>query len=225
MPRTARAAVGGVCYHVLNRANGRKTVFHCSADFARFMALVQEAGERQVVDVLAYCLMPNHFHLVLRPKLDASLGRWMHWLMTSYVQYYRLTYDSVGHIWQGRFKAFPIQHDLHLLTVMRYVERNPLRAGLVARAEDWPWGSLRERTSTTRGRLLAKSPYDLPSTWKTTVNTPESDDSLESLRGCVAKGTPFGSEAWVTETAKRFGLESTLRSSGRPRRAHPDESS
>lgn len=182
------------------------------------MALMKSAGGRHIVDVLAYCLMPNHFHLVLRPRTSASLSRWMHWLMTSYGQWYRLKYESVGHLWQGRFKAFPIQHDAHLLTVIRYVERNALRAGLVVRAEDWHWGSLRERTSTSGGRLLAESPYDLPATWRATVNAPEPDEHLDILRACVAKGRPFGAETWVTETAKRLGLESTLRSAGRPQR-------
>jgi putative transposase len=218
MPRTARAAVGGVCYHVLNRANDRKTVFHAPTDFARFLKLVEDAGERHLVDVLAYCLMPNHFHLVLRPKEDGSLGRWMHWLMTSYVLWYRLHYESVGHIWQGRFKAFPIQDDAHLLAVLRYVERNAQRAGLVSRAEDWPWGSLRERTCAPRRRLVAESAYRLPPNWREIVNTPESEERLGVLRACVTNGRPFGAEVWIKETASRLGLESTLRSAGRPRR-------
>jgi putative transposase len=210
--------VGGVCYHVLNRANDRKTVFRIRADFARFLALMVIAGERHAVDVLAYCLMPNHFHLVLRPKDGAALGRWMHWLMTSYVQWYRLRYESVGHIWQGRFKAFPIQDDAHLLTVLRYVERNALRAGLVAKAEDWPWGSLRERVSETGRSVLADSPYELPESWPTVVNAAEPAERLQALRACVMKGRPYGADAWVRETAARLGLESTLRSRGRPRR-------
>ena len=217
MPRTARAAVGGMCYHVLNRANDRKTIFHGPADFARFLTLIAGACERHSVDVLAYCLMPNHFHFVLRPNENAALGRWMHWLATSYVQWYRLRYQSVGHIWQGRFKAFPIQHDAHLLAVMRYVEGNALRGGLVARAEDWPWGSLRERTVALGRRLLVESPCELPERWRAIVNDPESDAQLRVLRACVAKGRPFGADAWVREIARRLGLESTLRSPGRPR--------
>lgn len=217
MARTARAAVGGVCYHVLNRANDRRAVFRVPADFACFMKLVGGAGERHAVDVLAYCLMPNHFHFVLRPKESGSLGRWMHWLMTSHVRWQQRHYESIGHIWQGRFKAFPVQDDAHLLDVMRYVERNALRAGLVARAEDWPWGSLQERTSRAGRRLLAESPHELPPSWRATVNGPESDKRLGVLRECVASGRPFGAEIWARETARRLGLESTLRSPGRPR--------
>jgi hypothetical protein len=92
--------------------------------------------------VLAYCLLNNHFHLILRPHNDGDLSRWMQWLLTSHVRRYHRHYHSSGHVWQGRFKAFPVQDDDHPLTVIRYVERNPLRANLVKYAERWPWSSL-----------------------------------------------------------------------------------
>ena len=91
--------------------------------------------------LLAWCLMPNHFHLVLWPHGDGDLSRWMQWLLTSHVRRYHRHYHGSGHVWQGRFKAFPIEEDEHLWTVLRYVERNALRANLVRRAEDWPWSS------------------------------------------------------------------------------------
>lgn len=142
MPRTARASVGGICYHVLNRGNGRMRVFHKEADYAAFLTLIGEAVERLPLRVLSYCLIPNHFHLVLLPRDDGDLSRWMQWLLTAHVRRYHRHYHGSGHVWQGRFKAFPIQRDEHLLTVMRYVERNPLRAKLVRRAEAWRWSSL-----------------------------------------------------------------------------------
>ena len=100
------------------------------------------ASARLPVDLLGYCLMPNHFHLVLRPHHDGDLGRWMQWLLTAHVRRYHRHYVTTGHVWQGRFKAFPVEDDDHLVTVLRYVERNPLRAELVSRAEDWKWSSL-----------------------------------------------------------------------------------
>ncbi len=123
MPRTARAALGGWCYHVLNRGNGRAEVFHKDEDYQAFLALFAPACERLPLRVLAWCLMPNHFHLVLQPHHDGDLGRWMQWLMTAHVRRYHRHYGGSGHVWQGRFKAFPIQKDDHLLTVLRYVER------------------------------------------------------------------------------------------------------
>src|SRR3990172_7915988 len=143
MPRTARASVGGMCYHAINRGNGRAELFHKEDDYAAFVRLVEEACERLPMRVLAYCLMPNHFHLALWPHGDGDLGRWMQWLLTAHVRRYHRHYGSSGPVWQGRFKAFPIQQDEHLLTVLRYIEANPLRARLVKRAEDWRWSSAR----------------------------------------------------------------------------------
>src|SRR5438128_247415 len=134
MPRTARAAVGGYCYHVINRGNARAEVFHHADDYHRFVGLLRSACVQVPMRVLAYCLMPNHFHLVLWPPGDDDLAAWMQWLLTTQVRRYRRRYGGSGHVWQGRFKAFPIQEDEHLLTVIRYVERNPLRASMVARA-------------------------------------------------------------------------------------------
>jgi putative transposase len=143
MPRTARCSSGGYTYHVLNRGNARGAVFHGADDYEAFLDLMAESSVRTPMRVLAYCLMPNHFHLTLWPREDGDVSRWMHWLMTTQVRRYLGRYRSSGHVWQGRFKAFPIQEDEHLLSVIRYIERNPLRGGLVGRAEEWPWSSLR----------------------------------------------------------------------------------
>ncbi len=123
MPRTARASVGGVCYHVLNRGNARMRVFHGDEDYEAFVDLLDRACERLPMRVLTYCLMPNHFHLVLLPHGDGDLGRWMQWLLTSHVRRHHRRRRSSGHVWQGRFKAFPIQQDAHLVMVLRYVQR------------------------------------------------------------------------------------------------------
>lgn len=141
MPRTARASVGGAVYHVINRGNQRATVYHSPPDYAAFLQLVERADERIPMRLLAYCLMPNHFHLVLWPHEDGDLSRWMQWLLTAHVRRYHRVLGTSGRVWQGRFKAFPVQSDGHLLAVLRYVEANPLRAGLVRRAEEWAWSS------------------------------------------------------------------------------------
>ena len=140
MPRTIRASQGGSCFHVLNRGNGQERVFHKDADYAAFLKAIREGDERTPFRLVAYCLMPNHFHLVVWPRRDGELSAFMKWVMNAHVRRYHGHYHSSGHIWQGRFNAFPIEHDDHLLTVLRYVERNPLRANLVERAEDWATG-------------------------------------------------------------------------------------
>src|SRR4029078_883694 len=166
MPRTARASVGGLCYHVLNRGNGQAEVFHKEADYAAFVDLMVEANERLPLRILGYVLMPNHFHLVLWPRGDGDLSRWMQWLLTAHVRRYHRHYHGSGHVWQGRFKAFPIEQDEHLLTVLRYVERNPLRANLVERAEDWQWSSLRLFTPRPQVDWLHAGPVPRGRTWR-----------------------------------------------------------
>ena len=216
MPRTARAAVGGLCYHVINRGNARGEVFHKPADYAAFCQLLQEAADRVRMRVLGYCLMPNHFHLALWPRQDGDLSRFMQWLLTAHVRRYHRHYRSGGHVWQGRFKAFPIQQDDHLVTVLRYIERNPLRAGLVARAEDWLWSSLRGHSAAGGSVPADTSTVPLPRQWVRCVNAPMTDAEVESLRRSVNRGTPFGTETWARRMANRLGLEASLRPRGRP---------
>ena len=216
MPRTARASAGGVCYHVLNRGNGRQRVFHRDEDYAAFLDLLVAAGERVPLRVLGLCLLPNHFHLLLWPHADGDLSRWMQWLLTSHVRRYHRLRGTSGHIWQGRFKAFPIQQDDHFLTVLRYVERNPRRAGLVRRAEDWPWSSLALRAQ--RSKLLADLPVDLPRGWTARVNQPETPAELAAVRASVMRGAPYGLPAWRVRIAATLGLETALRPRGRPRK-------
>jgi putative transposase len=218
MPRTSRASQGGYCYHVLNRGNGRADVFHKDDDYRAFLHLMGQASGRLPMRVVAYCLMPNHFHLVLWPHADGDLSRWMQWLMTTHVRRYHKHHGSSGHVWQGRFKAFPIQKDEHLLTVIRYVERNALRANLAKRAESWPWSSLTKPDADGGGVALHEGPCPRGEDWHAHVNRPQSDAELKALRQSSSRGTPFGGSRWQALTAGRLGLESTLRPRGRPRK-------
>jgi len=221
MPRTARASVGGICYHVINRGNAQNAVFHGEEDYAAFIQLLTESLDHVSMRVVSYCLMPNHFHMVVWPREDGDLSRWMQWLLTAQVRRYHRHYRGSGHVWQGRFKAFPIQQDAHLLTVIRYVERNPLRAGLVDRAEAWVWSSLRWWGKAPKDRpvFLDDGPVDRPRGWVEAVNRPMTDAELEGLRRSVNRGTPWGTATWTRRTAVRLGLEASLRPRGRPRKA------
>lgn len=224
MPRTARATPGGYCYHVLNRGNRRAEVYHTADDYAAFVALLRRACARIPMRLLGYCLMPNHFHLALWPVGDRDVSRWMQWLLTAHVHGYRQTHRSTGHVWQGRFKAFPIQEDHHLLTVLRYIERNPLRAGLVARAEDWPWSSLPVGEQPALCPFLHPGPVSRPTDWAAYINRPQSEAELARLRYSAWRQAPYGSDSWVNRMAAALGLESSLRPAGRPRRTASDAS-
>ena len=140
----------------------------------------------------------------------------MQWLLTAHVRRYHRHYHGSGHVWQGRFKAFPIQADDHYLQVLRYIERNPLRAELVKRAQDWPWSSISTEARENPGVLISEGPVAKPSGWAARVNRAESEAELQRLRQSVNRGTPYGSEAWNSATSVALGLESSLRPRGRP---------
>ena len=162
---------------------------------------------------------------VLWPPGDLDMARWMEWLLTTQVSHYRKRYGGIGHVWQGRYRAFPIQQDDHLLTVLRYVERNALRANLVARAEDWLWSSLREWLTPPALRWLDAGPVARGSAWLAHINQAQTEAELAWLRASVRRGVPYGGEVWVKDTAATLGLEFTLRSRGRPRgRSHSGSS-
>jgi putative transposase len=258
MPRIARADASGLWCHVLNRGNGRQRIFHDVDDYAGFLRLVGQAGQRASVRVLGFCLMPNHFHLVVRPTGEGDLSTWMQWLMTSHVRRYHRRRGTSGHIWQGRYKSFVIQPGSPsreeraagtlekgpgLWTVLRYVERNPLRAKLVERAEDWPWSSLHWWLRLTRPRVklvatglpgdeqreLAEAmptwlrynrdePDDRPARWRAQVNRAQDEQELAAVRRSLERGSPLGATAWVRRIAAQLGLESSLRPRGRPRK-------
>lgn len=219
MPRQARHAPGGYVYHVLNRAVARLPLLQKDGDYEAFLHVLDEARAKHPIRILSYCLMPNHWHLVLWPRAGESLTPFLRWLTHTHTMRWHAHYQTAGtgHLYQGRFKAFPVQDDDHLYVVQRYVERNALRANLVKRAEKWRWSSLYERLHATETRLSA-GPLPLPADWIDRVNRPETDAELEALRKSVNRGAPYGSESWQRLTAKRLSLDSTLRSVGRPKK-------
>jgi putative transposase len=221
MPRTARRCPGGLVYHVLNRAVGRITLFRRDLDYQAFERTLVQARERTPIDVLAYCVMPNHFHLVLKPARDGDLSRFMQWLTLTHAQRWRTSHQTVGYgpLYTGRFKSFVIEQDLHLETVLRYVERNPVRAKLVSTAEYWRWSSLHRRTSGTAGdrELLSQWPIERRRDWLN-VNRPQTAAEEEAVRQSIHRSRPFGQPAWQADMICRLDLKSCLRPAGRPKR-------
>ena len=171
-----------------------------------------EASVLVPIRVIACCLMPNHFHLVLQPHGDGDLSQWMHWLMTTHVRRYLRHYHDSSQVWQSRFKPFKAQDDEHLVAVVRYVERNPSRARLAVRAESWPWSSLGGKS---HGLNIVSQPLRHCADWLEFVNTPMIDGEIEALHISVIRDRPFGSEAWTAQTAQRLSLMYMLRRRGR----------
>jgi len=197
------------------------TLFSRPRDYEAFERVLEEAETHRFVPLLSYCLMPNHWHMVVRPEEDRDLSAFMFWLTMTHAQRWRHARHLVGlgPLYQGRFRAFPVQTDTHLWTVCRYVERNPVRAGLVRRAEEWQWSSLWRRVHGTveqRG-LLSPWPTEEPKDWVEWVNEPQTETELETIRASVHKARPYGEESWQRRTATEHGLESSLRATGRPK--------
>lgn len=224
MGRPRRAAEAGYVYHVLNRANARMQIFEDAADFDAFEKVLEEAVERTRTRLLAYCVLSNHWHLLVWPQADGELSRFLGWLTLTHTQRWHAYRGSAGtgHVYQGRFKSFPVQDDEHYYGVARYVERNALRANLVRHAEDWRWGSLHRWSHGTASERALLSAWPLPrqASWIDHVNAPQTEGELAAIRRCIARGSPFGDATWIERTVSELGLETTLRPRGRPRKTN-----
>ena len=217
MPRGRRNFIDGAYYHVVNRGNGKQQIFHSASDYRAFVSWVIQGKNKHNIHLHAFCLMPNHFHLVLQPKIGKSLSKYMHWIMDKHIHNHRKIHDTVGHIWQGAYGDFIIQGDEHYITVLRYVEGNPVRATLTKSASDWVWSSHRERIGfSSGGKFLDDGPLSLPNDWKTFVDTPLMAKELEKIRNSVKRGAPYGDKKWQEATAERLGIFNTIRPRGRP---------
>ena len=216
MPRRRRIAPAGFVYHVMNRAAGRLVLFETSSDYIAFEHVLSLGQLRTGMRILAYSLMHTHWHLLLWPDRDGALTAFAHWVTTVHARRWVLAHHSVGRgaVYQSRFKAVPVQTDEHLLTVWRYVERNPVRANLVSRAELWPWSSLAPSRHERVTPALSKPPIQLPDDWIELVNRPSTNTELQALREAIDKGTPYGEADWCASTARIVGF----RPRGRPKR-------
>lgn len=220
MPRAKRKNPGNVVYHVLNRANGRLRIFKKAGDFAAFEAILAEGAERFRMRLLGWCLMSNHWHLVLWPRKDGDLSAFMQWVTMTHSQRWHAAHATagMGHVYQGRFKSFPVQSSAYYAALLRYVESNPLRAGMVKSSGDWPWSSLAVRLGGEKeGLVPAKGPIELPENWQGLVDLLPGETDLAKIETCIRRGCPYGPEEWAKRTAARLELASTLRPRGRPR--------
>lgn len=226
MPRPLRPIDEGLIYHVINRGNNRQPVFHKQADFEAFLVTLAELKERKHFRLYGYCLLNNHFHLLLQPA-ETSISRIMQSLLVSHTHRYHKHHRSGGHVWQGRFKSPVIQSDEHLLNVLRYIEANPLRAKVVRRADEYRWSSFRAHGLGEPDALVdSLKPYEALSPqpavrrrkWSQRVHQPLEEVTLEAIRRSNDTGLPYGDPAWVARLAKKLNLDLVIRPRGRPRK-------
>ena len=220
MPRAPRYTPGGMVFHVLNRGADRRTLFVEDQDFLAFERVLEETLRTRPMRLCAYCLMSTHWHFVVWPERDGDLPAFMQQMTNMHVKRWKQHRHEIGYgpLYQGRYKCFPVETEEYFYQVVRYVERNALRASLVARAESWRWSSLRRgERDDPAFPILSPWPLPRPADWLRIVNEPQSEAEVKALRRCVTRGCPFGGTDWVARIAKQLGLESTLRSRGRPR--------
>jgi putative transposase len=226
MPRPLRPIDDRLIYHVIDRGNNRQDVFHKDPDFGAFLKALRDLKERKPFELYGYCLLNNHFHLLMRPS-ETPISRIMQSLLVSHTQRYHKHQRSGGHVWQGRFKSPVIQDDEHLLEVLRYIEANPLRARIVERAEDYRWSSYHAHALGAAddlldplGRFEELSPFDKvrQRKWARIVHHPIEEARLAAIRRSSATGLPFGSAAWVKRLARKLDLDLEIRPRGRPRK-------
>ena len=208
-------------FHALNRGVGRMKIFSKGRDYEAFEEAVEETLQLYPMRILAYCLMPNHWHFVLWPENDGDLSAFLQRLTNTHTQRWQRAKNKVGygHLYQGRFKSFPVETDDHFYTVVRYVERNALRANLVETSGAWRWNSLWRHLHKATSPLLSKWPLPRPRRWSELVDEPQTEVEVAAIRRCIQRGCPYGGSDWVSQTAEALGLQSTLRPRGRPRQA------
>lgn len=222
MPRPPRTIEVDTVYHALNRANARMRIFEKEKDYLAFEKILIEAKGKYPMRILAYCLMPNHWHFILRPKENNGLASFMRWLTLTHTQRWLVHRNMLGygHLYQGRYKSFPVQEDSHFLQVCKYVESNASRAKLSEKAEEWRWGSawIRKYGNPEQKSLLSEWPVPITKDYITFLNQKDKEDMLVNLRQSTNRGKPFGSENWIEKIAEKLKLKSTLNPRGRPKK-------
>lgn len=222
MGRPIRTDVGGYVYHVLNRANARSTIFSSKEEYQDFEKILFEAIEKFKMRLIAYVLMPNHFHLVLYPEYEGEIKKFMHWLTLTHTQRWHAKTNTVGygHLYQGRYKSFIVENNEYLWTLLAYVERNPIRAKLVKSLKDWKWSSYYKRLNATplQKKLLATDSITWPDNYEKLLIINEKSEEIKTIRNSVNRGKPYGSDCWVNKILKKFSLEITERKRGRPQK-------
>jgi putative transposase len=227
MGRLPRTIDDGLVYHALNRGNNRADVFGDDADRLAFLDALAKTRVRDPFRLFGYCLMTNHFHLLLRPEAGQSISRILQSLTVAQTWRYHRRHHSSGHVWQGRFKSPVIQDDAHLLVVLRYIEANPLRAKMVSDPAEYRWSSYSYHGLGRDDPLLSPFPEweELGRTeaerrrrWRAKVCSMQSEAELTTVRGSLRNGRPFGTSEWTERMAERLNIELIPRPRGRPRK-------
>jgi putative transposase len=203
----------------MNRGVSQAEIFADSRDYSIFLSiLATHLKKNPNIKLCSYCLMPNHWHLALWPMEDGCLSSFIQNVSSRHVENWRKRWDSTGHLYESRFKCFAVQDEKYYLNIVRYIERNPVRASLVKKAVDWQWSSyyLRSKGYNPWDIPLSSGPVPIPANWDTRITRPENDSTLSEIRQSHRRSSPYGEQDWVEETAKKLGVLGSIKPLGRP---------
>ncbi len=221
--RLKRKTTGGFVYHVMNRANGKLMIFKKPADFVAFEEILAQGQERFGMRICGYCIMGNHWHLLLWPENDGDLSAFMKWITVTHTNRYHAAHGTtgIGHIYKGRYKSFPVQGNVSYLKVLRYIEANPVRAELVKQAGDWQWSSYLQnigKAGPDKQLGICKGPKPIPANWAEYVMSKRTESETDQILNAIKRGCPFGDANWTIKTATELELQATLNPIGRPKK-------
>lgn len=221
MPRRFQVGSGGLTFHVINRGVRRLRLFEDDDDYALLVGCIAEAQSLTNIELFAFCVMPNHFHLVVRPEGDTDLTQFMRLMTLRHSKRWHRRHGTRGNgaVYQGRFRAFPVQTESYFYAACRYVEANPLRAELVSRAQEWPWSSLHQWVMNHPIVNLGDWPVPRPANWLDIVNSAQPKHEIGDVRQSLQHSVPLGGAAWTVETASRLRIDRSLRRPGPKPRA------
>jgi putative transposase len=230
MARLPRYIIPGQPQHIIQRGNNRQAIFATEADYQFFRDTLIAAANKHGMTIHAYVWMTNHIHLLATPEFDDSIGKTFQSLGRRYVQYFNFTYQRSGTLWEGRYRATVVDSEQYLLTLMRYIEMNPVRAGLVALPRDYPWSSYRRNALGESGpnadwlsphaeySRLGQSDADRQSAYEMLFTRAVEQGDLEKIRSCTHKGWALGGERFKTEIETLGQRRAASKGVGRPRK-------
>ncbi len=220
MPRIGRAVAAGFPHHVIQRGNNREEVFFDAKDRKNYLALLMKYSVKWESTIISYCLMSNHIHLLTKPKSDESLYKMMQGLTLCYTQYFNRTYQRTGRLWECRYHSCIVDHEKYLWAVARYVEQNPVRAGMVEKAEDYPYSSARAHVNGSKDAVLGEELFsnDRRADYTLLLRSDMPRKEIEHLRYVTKTGRPFGNEGFVVEMERKLERRLLQRQRGRPRK-------
>lgn len=216
MARLARLYLPGCAQHIIQRGNNREACFYEERDYKAYLSFLKDAAAKYQVAIHAFVLMTNHVHLLVSPSDEMGVSRTMQALGRKYVRYFNFTYGRTGTLWEGRYKSTLVDTENYLLTVYRYIELNPVRAGMVLHASDYPWSSYRANAQGTAIKLLSRHPAYLQlgktgverqSVYRSLFRGRMAERDLTAIREATNKSWPLGSKNFKAEIAAKTGRQ------------------